>query len=128
MERCPLDPLVETAPLGLLSNGEPATASPHRHRMRDGIGAHSEPTDRVEGAAHRCDDCVRDPTEIVAVRDGELSIDVIMTQLSTGQSERLGPSLISMIRDELDNALVQVRHGAPLLDDRFLEAGPGQWS
>src|SRR5664279_1054367 len=106
MERDSLDPLVETAPLGLLSNGEPATARPHRHCMRDGIGAHSEPTDRVEGAAHRCDDCVRDPAEIVAVRDGELSIDVSMT------------------RDEFDNALGQVRHGAPLLVARYASGTP----
>ena len=106
-----LDPLLAAALLLLLAHGEPGLAGDHRDAVRQRVGAHGEPADRVEldaVAGRELGDRAADDRQPLAGVDGVLAVDVVVAELAARQLERLLATFVAAGADQIECRLPQL--------------------
>ena len=103
-----LDPLLASALLLFLAHGEPGLAGDHRDAVRQRVGTHGEPADRVELDAvvgRELGDRAADDRQPLAGVDGVLAVDVVVAELTARQLERLVAAFVAAGADQLECGL-----------------------
>ena len=106
-----LDPLLAAALLLLLAHGEPRLAGHHRDAVRQWVGAHGEPADRVELDAvlrRELGDRAADDRQPLAGVDRVLAVDVVVAELAARQLERLLATFVAAGANQIEGGLPQL--------------------
>ena len=93
-----LDPLLAATLLLFFAHREPGLAGDHRDAVRQRVGTHGEPADRVEldaAVGRELSDSTADDRQPLPGVDGVLAVDVVVAELAARQLEGLVATFVA---------------------------------